>query len=88
MTKSIAVAEAKAAFSELASRASAGERFLVLRRGKPVAALVGPEDLELLEQATRRRSFLEALESFRARHRRSLPERPLAVRRSGGRRVP
>jgi len=41
MTKTIPVAEAKAAFSELASRASAGESFLVLRRGKPVAALVG-----------------------------------------------
>jgi len=37
---SIAVAEAKARFSELIDRASRGERFLVLRHGRPAAALV------------------------------------------------
>lgn len=37
---SIAVAEAKARFSELVHRASRGERFLVLRHGRPAAALV------------------------------------------------
>jgi prevent-host-death family protein len=36
----IAVAEAKARFSELIDRASRGERFLVLRHGRPAAALV------------------------------------------------
>lgn len=36
----IAVAEAKARFSELLDRASRGERFLVLRHGRPAAALV------------------------------------------------
>lgn len=36
----IAVAEAKARFSELLDRASRGERFLVLRHGRPTAALV------------------------------------------------
>jgi len=44
---SIAVAEAKARFSELIDRASRGERFLVLRHGRPAAALVpAPSDPE------------------------------------------
>ena len=44
---SIAVAEAKARFSELIDRASRGERFLVLRHGRPAAALVPvPSDPE------------------------------------------
>jgi prevent-host-death family protein len=37
----IAVAEAKARFSELIDRASRGEQFLVMRHGRPAAAL-GP----------------------------------------------
>jgi prevent-host-death family protein len=37
---SIAVAEAKARFSELLDRVSLGERFLVLRHGRPAAAIV------------------------------------------------
>ena len=37
---SIAVAEAKARLSELLDRVTRGERFLVLRHGRPVAALV------------------------------------------------
>ena len=36
----IAVADAKAHFSELLDRVTRGERFLVLRHGRPVAALV------------------------------------------------
>jgi prevent-host-death family protein len=36
----IAVAEAKARLSELLDRASRGERFLVVRHGRPMAALV------------------------------------------------
>lgn len=36
----IAVADAKARFSELLDRVSRGERFLVLRHGRPTAALV------------------------------------------------
>jgi prevent-host-death family protein len=43
----IALAEAKAHFSELIDRASRGERFLVLRHGRPAAALVpAPSDPE------------------------------------------
>jgi prevent-host-death family protein len=40
----LGVAEAKARFSELIDRVSRGERFVVLRRGAPVLALVAPED--------------------------------------------
>jgi prevent-host-death family protein len=36
----ISVADAKAGFSALLERASRGERFLVLRHGRPMAALV------------------------------------------------
>ena len=51
MTETINVAEAKKHLSELMSRVAYNkERFLVQRRGKPMAALVSAEDLALLEQ--------------------------------------
>ena len=50
MAKKIKVTEAKASLSELMARAGyGGERFLIERRGRPLAALVGAEDLERLE---------------------------------------
>lgn len=50
MAERIGASEAKAHFSELLARAGfSGERFLVERRGKPLAALVGAEDLKRLE---------------------------------------
>ena len=39
----LGVAETKSRFSELIDRVRHGERFLVARRGKPVVALVPPE---------------------------------------------
>jgi antitoxin (DNA-binding transcriptional repressor) of toxin-antitoxin stability system len=45
----ISIGDAKKHFSELVSRALAGERFRVRRRNKIVAAIVGPEDLSGLE---------------------------------------
>jgi prevent-host-death family protein len=46
----VPVGEAKAHLSELMARAGyGGERFLIERRGKPLAALVGVEDLRRLE---------------------------------------
>lgn len=42
----LGVAEAKAHFSELIERVAKGERFVVARRGKPVLALIAPEDAE------------------------------------------
>ena len=47
----VRVGEAKAKLSELMARAGyGGERFLIERRGKPLAALVGVGDLERLEE--------------------------------------
>jgi len=51
MTSVLGVGEAKKRLSELMSRVVyRGERFLIRRRGKPMAALVSPEDLARLEQ--------------------------------------
>jgi prevent-host-death family protein len=50
MVKKVRVTEAKAHLSALMARAGyAGERYLIERRGKPLAALVGVEDLQRLE---------------------------------------
>lgn len=50
MAERIGASEAKAHFSELLARAGfSGERFLVERRGKPLAALVRAADLKRLE---------------------------------------
>jgi len=51
MTSVLSVGDAKKRFSELMSRVTYGrERFLIRRRGKPMAALVSAEDLACLEQ--------------------------------------
>ena len=50
MTTSLGTAEIKARLSEIINRVAFGhERLLVLRRGKPVAALVSVDDLRRLE---------------------------------------
>jgi len=50
MTSALSVGEAKKRFSELMSRVVyRGERFLIQRRGRPMAALVSVDDLERLE---------------------------------------
>ncbi len=47
----IGVAEAKRRFSELLARAAyGGERFIIQRRGRPIAALIGLDDLSLIEE--------------------------------------
>src|SRR5574341_2115836 len=86
MTKTVSMAEAKGSLSALASRASAGERFILVRRGRPVAGLVAPADVVTLEQAGRASSFLDALDAFRQRHGPRLPKQALRVRRTPGRR--
>ena len=59
--KEVGVAEAKRRFSELLARAAfAGERFLIERRGKPIAALIGLEDLLHLEALSPRGTEPEA----------------------------
>jgi prevent-host-death family protein len=51
MTSVLGVGEAKKRLSELMSRVVyRGERFLIRRRGRPMAALVSAEDLARLEQ--------------------------------------
>ncbi|MFQ5811727.1 MAG: type II toxin-antitoxin system Phd/YefM family antitoxin [Anaerolineae bacterium] len=53
MAQGISVAEAKKRFSELLARAAySGERFIIERRGTPMAALISLEDLNLLEEET------------------------------------
>ena len=49
----VSVGEAKSRFSELISRATVGERFLIRRRNRPVAVLIGAEELERLERMSR-----------------------------------
>jgi len=51
--ENINVGEAKSRFSELISRAAGGERFLIKRRDKPVAVLIGVSELERLEKSSR-----------------------------------
>ena len=51
--ENISVGEAKSRFSELISRAAGGERFLIQRRDRPVAALIGVSELERLEKSSR-----------------------------------
>ena len=43
------MAEAKRRFSELISRVGTGERFLILRRGRPAVAIVPPDPRQTME---------------------------------------
>ena len=53
--KPVTAAEARENFSDVLNRAAYGrERIVVTRRGKPVAAIVPPEDLALLEEIEER----------------------------------
>ena len=52
MSKKVSAAHAKAHLADLVSRvAYGGERYVIERRGTPVAALVGMDDLRKLEPA-------------------------------------
>jgi prevent-host-death family protein len=60
--KQAPVAEIKARLSEYVSlSASEGARIVITRRGKPVAALVGLEDFQMLSQAEKRRGLGELI---------------------------
>ena len=50
MNKRISLAEAKASFSECIREVENGKAVLITRHGKPVAALVRPQDLDSLER--------------------------------------
>ena len=47
----ISMSEAKSRFSEFLSRASKGERFVILRRERALAALIGAGELARLERS-------------------------------------
>lgn len=49
--ENISVSEAKSRFSEFLSRASSGERFVILRRERPLAAIIGAGELARLERS-------------------------------------
>ncbi len=63
MTESFDIAQAKSRLSELMNRVAYGkERFLICKRGRPVAAIVSTEDLAQLECAPQiRRGLLGAV---------------------------
>ena len=48
--ETMSMGEAKSRFCELISRAVAGERFLIRRRNRPVAVLIGSTELERLHR--------------------------------------
>ena len=50
MNKYISLAEAKATFSECIRKVEKGTPVRITRHGKPVAALVSPEDLDHIER--------------------------------------
>ena len=49
--ETINISEAKSRFSEFLSRAAGGERFIIMRRAHPVAALISAGELERLERS-------------------------------------
>lgn len=49
--ETINISEAKSRFSEYLSRAASGERFIIVRRERPLAALISAGDLERLERS-------------------------------------
>ena len=61
MTRRISASQARATFAEAVNRASfAGERTVIRRHGKDVAAVVSAEDLKILEALEDRRDLKEA----------------------------
>ncbi len=54
------VADAKSRFSEIISRAAAGERILVRRRTRPAAVVISPRELERLDRASEAATRLAA----------------------------
>ena len=49
--ENISMSEAKSRFSEYLSRAASGERFVILRRQRPLAAIIGAGELARLERS-------------------------------------
>ncbi len=51
--ETVNVVDAKSRFSELISRAAAGERFVIQRRERTVAVIISPDELERLERTSK-----------------------------------
>ena len=49
--ETINISEAKSRFSEYLSRAAGGEKFVIVRRARPLAALISAGELERLERS-------------------------------------
>jgi prevent-host-death family protein len=61
MARRLSASQARASFAEALNRASfAGERTVIRRHGKDVAAVVSAEDLKILEALEDRRDLEEA----------------------------
>jgi antitoxin (DNA-binding transcriptional repressor) of toxin-antitoxin stability system len=55
LPKNIGVAEVKKHFSEVMSQISqVGEQFIIEKKGKPMAAMVGLKDLEMIERSVKK----------------------------------
>ncbi|MGA2689605.1 MAG: type II toxin-antitoxin system Phd/YefM family antitoxin [Candidatus Korobacteraceae bacterium] len=66
MSKKFTTSTARAHFSDIVSRAEyAGERIVVHRRKKPVAAVVPIEDLQLLERMEDQLDLEDALKAMK-----------------------
>ena len=64
-TIEVPIAEVKSRFSEYASRsAHAHEHFVITRRGKPLAALVGLDDLALIDSLSASRGLATAMQQW------------------------
>lgn len=65
ITIEVPIAEIKSRFSEYASRsAHTHEHFIITRRGKPLAALVGLDDLALIDGLSARRGLAMAIKRW------------------------
>jgi prevent-host-death family protein len=49
--ETINISEVKSRFSEFLSRAASGERFVIMRRARPLAAIISAGELERLDRA-------------------------------------
>jgi prevent-host-death family protein len=68
--RSIAALDVRRRFGEIVDRAAAGERIVIERAGRPVAALVPLEDLALVDPERRKAARLTAIDDIRRMARR------------------
>jgi len=55
MTRKMAIAEIKRNFSEVVHRiANKGEHFIIKKKGRPIAAMINLEELEMIERLKRK----------------------------------